>query len=139
LVIDDYAHHPTELSAALRAARSMFGERRLVAAFQPHLYSRTRDFAREFGTALALADVVWLTDVFPARESPIPGITGRTVVEAAEGAGATEVHYVEEVDRLAEEMAGRLRAGDVVLTLGAGSIESLGPRLVAALQEPAHA
>ena len=139
LVIDDYAHHPTELSAALRAARSMYGDRRIVAAFQPHLYSRTRDFFAEFGTALALADVAWICDVFPAREVPIPGITGDTVVEAARRAGVAEVHYVEDVELLAGEMASRLNAGDVVLTLGAGSIEFLGSRLVAALQEPAHA
>ena len=74
VVIDDYAHHPTELAAALRAARNMYEDRRLVAVFQPHLYSRTRDFAREFGEALAVADKVWLTDIFPAREDPIPGV-----------------------------------------------------------------
>ena len=139
LVIDDYAHHPTEVTAALRAARAAFGERRIVAAFQPHLYSRTRDFAAEFGTALALADVAWICDVFPAREAPIPGITGRTVVETARHAGVSEVHYVDDVELLAGRMVGHLSPGDVVLTLGAGSIEFLGPRLINALMEPVHA
>jgi len=138
-VIDDYAHHPTELAAALRAARSMFEGRRIVAVFQPHLFSRTRDFATEFGVALSLADSVWVTDVFPAREAPIPGITGRTIVEAVRTAGAHEVHYVEALADLARAVAAEVAEGDVVLTLGAGSIESVGPELVEALKEPAHA
>jgi UDP-N-acetylmuramate--alanine ligase len=138
-VVDDYAHHPTELAAALRAARAMYGERRLVAVFQPHLFSRTRDFAREFGEALAIADKVWLTDVFPAREAPIPGVTGRTVVDAAVAAGAPSVEYVPELADVAEAVAAASREGDVVLTLGAGSIEVVGPALIGALKEPAHA
>lgn len=139
VVIDDYAHHPTELVSALRAARAMFPDRRLVAAFQPHLFSRTRDFAREFGEALAIADSLWITDVFPARETPIPGVSGRTIVEAAGKAGAAEVTYVRDLQELPAAMAEAVRFGDVVMTLGAGSIEALGPMLVHALREPAHA
>src|SRR5690606_35648565 len=82
-VIDDYAHHPTELTATLSAARALHGHARIVAAFQPHLYSRTRDFALEFGRALAQADVVWVTDVFPAREAPVPGVSGELIADAA--------------------------------------------------------
>jgi len=139
LVIDDYAHHPTELAAALRAARSMYGERRVVAVFQPHLFSRTRDFAREFGEALAIADAVWITDVFPAREAPIPGVTGQTIVDAAVLAGARNVEYVEDLNSVASAVASAVAYGDVVLTLGAGSIEQVGPALVEALEEPVHA
>ena len=138
-VVDDYAHHPTELAAALRAARSMFHDRRIVAVFQPHLFTRTRDFAREFGEALAIADALWVTDVFPAREAPIPGVTGRTIVDAALAAGARDVEYESDVARLPAVLAASVRYGDVVLTLGAGSIESVGPDLVEALQEPIHA
>jgi UDP-N-acetylmuramate--alanine ligase len=138
-VVDDYAHHPTELAAALRAARDMFADRRLVAVFQPHLFSRTRDFAREFGEALAIADAVWITDVFPAREAPIPGITGRTIVDATMAAGARHVEYVPKLGDLAATLASSIRYGDVVLTLGAGSIEVVGPELIDALQEPIHA
>lgn len=138
-VVDDYAHHPTELAAALRAARATFEGRRLVAVFQPHLYSRTRDFAREFGEALAIADRVWVTDVFPAREAPIPGITGRTVVDSAAAAGAQPVTYVPQLDDLARRLGDALEEGDVVLTLGAGSIETVGPALLEILKEPAHA
>jgi UDP-N-acetylmuramate--alanine ligase len=139
LVIDDYAHHPTELAAALRAARSMYAGRRIVAAFQPHLFSRTRDFAREFGEALAIADAVMITDVFPAREAPIPGVTGQTIVDAVNAAGAKDVSYVPELDLMASTLRDSVREGDVVLTLGAGSIERVGPALVEALQEAVHA
>jgi len=139
VVIDDYAHHPTELVSALRAARSMFPDRRLVAVFQPHLFSRTRDFAREFGEALAIADSLWVTDVFPAREAPIPDVSGETIVEAAGRAGATDVSYVRDVRELPAALAAAARFGDVVMTLGAGSIETVAPALVQALEEPAHA
>lgn len=139
VVVDDYGHHPTELAAALRAARSSYEGRRLVAVFQPHLFSRTRDFAREFGEALAMADAVWLTDIFPAREEPIAGVTGQTLVETATAAGAHPVVYVHELDELAGRLAEELEDGDVVLTLGAGSIERVGPALLDALKEPAHA
>jgi len=138
-VIDDYAHHPTEIAAALRAARSMFAGHRLVAVFQPHLFSRTRDFAREFGEALALADVVWVTDVFPAREQPIAGITGETIVDTVKAAGAREVHYVRALDDLAGAVANAALIDDVVLTLGAGSIERVPTEVLDALGEPIHA
>jgi UDP-N-acetylmuramate--alanine ligase len=138
-VVDDYAHHPTEVRATLRAARARFPGRRVVAAFQPHLYSRTRDFAADFGRALALADVVWVTDVFPAREAPIAGITGQVVADAAQRAGATEVRYHAELATLAEALAGSLAPGDVLLTLGAGSIEEVGPAVLHRLREVVHA
>ncbi|MDX1493250.1 MAG: UDP-N-acetylmuramate--L-alanine ligase [Longimicrobiales bacterium] len=139
VVVDDYGHHPTEIAAALRAARSTFQGRRLVAVFQPHLFSRTRDFAREFGEALAMADEVWLTDIFPAREEPIAGVTGQTLVDSATAAGARPVTYVADLDELAPRLADELREGDVVLTMGAGSIERVGPALLDTLKEPAHA
>ena len=139
VVVDDYAHHPTEIAAALHAARAMFDARRLVAVFQPHLFSRTRDFAREFGEALAIADEVWITDVFPAREAPIPGVSGRTIVDSVKAAGVRDVHYVPDVERLPDSLGDAVRHGDVVFTLGAGSIEQVGPALVEALKEPIHA
>ncbi len=138
-ILDDYAHHPTEIAAALRAVRSMFADRRIVAAFQPHLFSRTRDFAREFGEALAIADAVWLTDVFPAREAPIPGITGQTIVDSTRAAGADTVHYVPKVEDLPAALADAVEFGDVVLTLGAGSIDAVGSALLSAMEAPIHA
>ncbi len=138
-VVDDYAHHPTEIRATLAAARASFTGNRLVVVFQPHLYSRTRDFSGEFGKALSSADVVWVTDVFPAREAAIPGVTGEVVAEAARGAGAGEVRYHAELAGLAEAVTASLREGDVLLTLGAGSIEMLGPQVLERLEERIHA
>jgi UDP-N-acetylmuramate--alanine ligase len=138
-VIDDYAHHPTEIRATLDAARAAFVGARLVAVFQPHLYSRTRDFTDAFGAALALADVVWVTDVFPAREAPIPGVTGESVAVAARRAGAQEVHYHASLATLAGPLSDTLGSGDVVITLGAGSIETLGQDVLGRLGVPAHA
>lgn len=138
-IVDDYAHHPTEIEATLATARARYPQARLVTVFQPHLYSRTRDFASEFGTALACADVVWVTDVFPAREAPIAGVSGELVVEAARAAGATDVHYHADVSSVADALADRLRTGDLVVALGAGSIESLAPELLGRLEARVHA
>lgn len=126
VVVDDYAHHPTEIDATLSAARSAYPGRRLVAVFQPHLYTRTRDFADEFGRALAAADVVWVTDVFPAREAPIPGVSGEMVADAVRATGAAEVHYAPELTALPNALAAALRSGDVCLTMGAGNIDETG-------------
>ena len=139
VVMDDYAHHPTEIAAALQAVRAMYPERRLVAVFQPHLFSRTRDFAREFGQSLTVADSLWVTDVFPAREAPIPGVTGELIVAMARAAGATDVRYEASVDELARTVADHVVEGDVVVTLGAGSIEIVGRALLEALGETVHA
>jgi len=121
LFIDDYAHHPTEIQATIQAARAAYRGRRLVAVFQPHLYSRTRDFARDFGRTLAAADLLFVTDVYPAREQPIPGVTGEMIVEPARVAGCA-VRYLESRAGVAAELAGELRPGDLCLTLGAGDL-----------------
>jgi len=121
-VIDDYAHHPTELRAVLAAARQAFPGQRLVAVFQPHLYSRTRDFADDFGRALTGADVAMVLPVYPAREAAIDGVDAGLVVAAAKAAGhpaACEGPAVDDVARRLDEV---LRSGDVVLTLGAGDV-----------------
>lgn len=135
LVVDDYAHHPTEIEATLRAARSAYPNRRLAAVFQPHLFSRTRDFADEFGRALALADPVFVTDVYPAREAPIPGVTGALVAEAVERAGGT-VRYVEERARVVDAVLEALRPGDLCLTLGAGDLDAAARDLLDRLRAP---
>ncbi len=127
-IVDDYAHHPTEVAAALTAARRVAGDGRVVACFQPHLFSRTLTFADAFGTALGLADVVVLTDIYPAREEPIPGVTSRLLEPAAAAAGA-EVHVVPVLGDVAAALATLARPGDLVLTIGAGSITTVGPDL----------
>jgi UDP-N-acetylmuramate--alanine ligase len=131
-VIDDYAHHPTEIRATVDAARAAFPRRRVVAAFQPHLYSRTRDLAVDFGSALATADVVFLTDIYPAREQPIPGVTAGLIADAVARSGRS-VTWQGGRAALAAALADTVRAGDVVLTLGAGDITRTGPELLRAL------
>jgi UDP-N-acetylmuramate--alanine ligase len=135
-VVDDYAHHPTEIRATLAAARTAFPGRRIVAAFQPHLYSRTRDFAREFGEALAAADSVFVADIYPAREQPIPGVTAELIVDSTRQAGGS-VAWQGERGSLSKELARAVRGGDVVLTIGAGDITKTGPELLRALGAPA--
>ncbi|MEL4357309.1 MULTISPECIES: UDP-N-acetylmuramate--L-alanine ligase [unclassified Luteococcus] len=128
-VFDDYAHHPTEIRAALTAARKAVGDGRLVACFQPHLFSRTRDFADEFGQALALADLVVLTDIYAAREDPMAGVDGSLVLNAALAAGADAL-YVPNKAHLPSALAELVRPGDLVMTLGAGDVTLVGPLLV---------
>jgi UDP-N-acetylmuramate--alanine ligase len=132
-VVDDYAHHPTEVAATLAAARQRYPRARLVAVFQPHLYSRTATHGDALGIALALADLVVVTDVYGARERPMPGVTGRVVARAAEQAGAETV-WAPARATLAATVAGLVKAGDVVLTLGAGDITGVGPELLARLR-----
>jgi UDP-N-acetylmuramate--alanine ligase len=131
-VVDDYAHHPTEIKATLAAARTAFPGRRIVAAFQPHLYSRTRDFAREFGEALAAADAVYIADIYPAREQPIPGVTADLIVSSTRQAGGS-VAWQGARTGLSDELAKTVKGGDVVLTIGAGDITKTGPELLRAL------
>lgn len=134
-IYDDYAHHPTEVSATLAAARTAAGKGRVVACFQPHLFTRTRDLSAEFGAALALADRIVVLDIYPAREDPIPGITGRLVADAATAlAGSDQVSYIADKDNGAEALADIVRPGDLVLTIGAGDVHLLGPALARLLQ-----
>ncbi len=129
-LIDDYGHHPVELAAVIAAARCAFAGRRLVLAFQPHRYSRTRDCFAEFVDVLARADVLLLTEVYPAGEAPIAGADGASLAAALDcGEGAIPVHFIARVADLVQAIAGLARAGDVVITLGAGSIGSV-PRQI---------
>jgi UDP-N-acetylmuramate--alanine ligase len=135
-VINDYAHHPTEVAATLAAARERFPSRRLVAVFQPHLYTRTRDLWRSFGLALATADAVWSTEIFPAREQPIEGVTGNLVAEATREAGG-QVVYRPAIAGIADELAEWLEEGDVCVLMGAGDIDAHAHALAARLRERA--
>jgi UDP-N-acetylmuramate--alanine ligase len=126
LVVDDYAHHPTEITATLAAARQVFPDRRLVALFQPHLFSRTRDFASDFGRALAAADATVVMDVYPSREKPLPGVTGELVADAARASGSGFVTYIAEKKAVVDSLERTLCPGDVLLTLGAGDVVRFG-------------
>jgi len=132
-LVDDYAHHPTEIRATLAAARAAFPGRRLVVAFQPHLFSRTRDFAREFGEALAAADELFLCDIYPAREQPMPGVTSQLVADHAAAAGKAPA-WMGARTAAAAALASAVRAGDVVITVGAGDITKTGAELKAILE-----
>lgn len=133
LLVDDYAHHPTEIEATLSAARAAYPERRLVAVFQPHLYSRTRDFAAEFARALAAADVLFVTDVYPAREAPIEGVTGELIATPAGRLGA-DARYLADRQLVGPVLAGELRAGDICITLGAGDLNAAAREILALLE-----
>ncbi|WP_026554206.1 UDP-N-acetylmuramate--L-alanine ligase [Arthrobacter sp. 35W] len=128
-VFDDYAHHPTEVEAALKAARHVAGGHRVHVLFQPHLFSRTREFAIEFARALELADTVAVLDIYPAREDPIPGVTSELITNALTG----DRHYAPDLDAAVAALAGGAVAGDIILTVGAGDVTASGPQLVAAL------
>ena len=131
-VFDSYAHHPTELAADLRAARDIASSSgRIIAIFQPHLYSRTRIFADDFGTALGLADQAIVLDVYAAREDPEPGVTGRLVADAVPGGRAL---FLPDRTEIAPLIARIAEPGDVVLTMGAGDVTALGPHLVEAIR-----
>jgi UDP-N-acetylmuramate--alanine ligase len=133
--VDDYAHHPTELIATLAAARQAFPGRRLVAVFQPHLYSRTAEHGVAMGRALAAADVVIVTEIYGAREQPLPGVSGRVVAdEAARAHTAQVVLFEPDRARVRDRVLELARPGDVVITLGAGDITRVGRELVAWLK-----
>ena len=117
------------VAATLAAARSL-GRSRIVVVFQPHLYSRTRDFASGFGAALAAADLIVVTDVYASREAPIQGVSGNLIAEAARTAGTQDVTYVPDRGAVAGELLGRVRPGDLVIVMGAGDIRSAGEELL---------
>jgi UDP-N-acetylmuramate--alanine ligase len=128
-VIDSYAHHPTEMTADLEAMRAAAGESRILVVFQPHLFSRTRELGKEMGQALALADASVVLDIYPAREDPIPGVTSELIIEAARRAGA-DVQPVHDKADVPAVVAGMAKPGDLVLTMGAGDVTDLGPRIL---------
>ena len=133
-LVDDYAHNPAKVAAALAAVRERYPDARVLVLFQPHLYSRTRHLARELAAALARADAVAVTDVYPAREEPVPGVTGKLVVDAfAELRPGAPLAWTPQVEEGAIFLARRARPGDVVLTVGAGDVDRAIPLLEAEL------
>jgi UDP-N-acetylmuramate--alanine ligase len=133
LIVDDYGHHPTEIAAVLAAARATL-DRRIVAAFQPHRYSRTQQLFDAFGPALREADEIVLTDIYPAGEEPIPGVTAEALAESIRAATGREVRLVAGLDDLVRVLAAIAGPGDVVITLGAGSIATVPRRLAEVLR-----
>ncbi len=122
LLVDDYGHHPTEVAATLEAVRQGWPGRRIVLAFQPHRYTRTRDLLDDFARVLGEVDVLLVTEVYAAGESPIAGADGRAICRAVRGRGRVEPIFVERVEDLADSLRDVLKDGDLVLTMGAGNI-----------------
>ncbi len=137
-LVDDYGHHPAEMAATLAAVRGSFPGRRVVLAFQPHRYTRTRDLFEDFVRVLSTVDELVLAEVYPAGETPIVAADGRSLARAVRVAGKVEPVFVESAAEMAEAVRSRLRDGDVVIAMGAGSIGGLAPELAAAAQ-PARA
>lgn len=131
---DDYAHHPTECKATLSGVKSGW-RRRVVCVFQPHLYSRTRDFYEEFGKSFLLSDILIVTDVYPAREEPIQGISGELIVHAAKQFGHKETHYVQDKKYVPAFLKSIVRKGDLVITMGAGDIWKYGEEFLKLMKE----
>ena len=134
MVVDDYGHHPTEVKATLAAAKQGWRERRLVVLFQPHRYSRTRDCMEDFAHAFDQADEVFMTDIYPAGEQPIPGVSGASLAARIQAAGHPSITFVERKESLPDQVMPHLKPGDLVLTLGAGDIWKAGTGLVARLE-----
>jgi len=131
-VVDDYGHHPTEIAATLAAARTL--GRRVLVLFQPHRYTRTALLHREFGACFGDADKVWVLDIYPAGESPVPGVTALTIVQSAEALGQKQLVHIGDAAAAVEVVAREARPGDLVLTLGAGDVGKLGDQLLARLR-----
>ncbi|MGP3947620.1 UDP-N-acetylmuramate--L-alanine ligase [Streptomyces sp. 7N604] len=134
-VIDSYAHHPTEMTADLEALRgaAAAADSRILVVFQPHLFSRTQELGKEMGEALTLADASVVLDIYPAREDPLPGVTSALIIDAA-AAGGTDVRAEHDMAAVPDVIAGMTKPGDLVLTMGAGDVTDLGPRILARLE-----
>jgi len=133
MVVDDYAHHPTEIEATLETAKTGW-KRRIIAVFQPHLYSRTRDFHEEFGKAFLQSDVLVVTSIFPAREDPISGITGELIAESAKKSGHKNAFYIPPTGEVALFLKEMVKENDMVITLGAGDVHKIGTELLKLLE-----
>jgi len=132
-IVDDYGHHPTEIAATLEAARQAWQDRRIVLVFEPHRYTRTRDLLDDFAQVLSTADALIVAEVYPAGETPIPGADGKALCRAIRSRGAVEPVLLKSLDELPQVLAGIVREGDVVLTMGAGSIGAASHELPATL------
>jgi UDP-N-acetylmuramate--alanine ligase len=133
-VVDDYAHHPTEIRANMEAARQIAGQGRVIVIFQPHRFSRTEAFAKQFSDALSLADDVTVLEVYSAGEDPIPGVTGRLIVDGINASGG-RARFEPSFADAAGNVAARCKPGDLLLTLGAGDITMLAPAILEALKD----
>jgi UDP-N-acetylmuramate--alanine ligase len=133
MVVDDYAHHPTEVKVTLRGIKAGW-RRRVICVFQPHTFTRTRDFYKDFGRAFMNADLLIVTDIYPAREHPIQGITGELIADAARSFGHKNVQYVPDKNLIPELLETIVLPGDIVITMGAGDIYQFGAKYIETLE-----
>jgi UDP-N-acetylmuramate--alanine ligase len=135
VIFDDYAHHPTEIQVTLRALRNAFPKQRLISIFQPHRYTRTKFLANDFGVCFGDCDLLIITEIYPASEPPIPGVSSKLIVEAirAHNSSSPQVLYVEDKNIICDQLLPQLRQGDVVITLGAGNISEIGKEILSRL------
>ena len=137
MIVDDYAHHPTEIAVTIAAARSGW-DRNIIVVFQPHLFSRTRDFYKEFSVALAKADQVIIADIYPAREEPIPNVDSNLIVIEARNRGYHNFHYIARKDEIETYLLHHIKSGDMIITMGAGDIWTVANHLLDTLQRRYH-
>ena len=135
MIIDDYAHHPTEIKACLSGARSGWKDRKITAIFQPHLYSRTRDFYQEFGESFSDADSVIISSIYPAREKPIEGVTGELIAQWAHSHGHKDARYIPEKADIINDAAENAKPSDIIITLGAGDVWDISERIILRLKK----
>ncbi len=136
IVIDDYAHHPTEVQATIHGARKGWADRRIVAVFQPHLFSRTQQMHKEFGLSFFDAEVLIVTDIYPSREQPIEGVSGALIADTAKNYGHKQVYYIQDKTELPERLTKIVKPGDLVITMGAGDIYHYGEKFTELVQKP---
>jgi UDP-N-acetylmuramate--alanine ligase len=134
LVLDDYAHHPTETTVTLAGIRAAW-DRRLIVVFQPHLYSRTKDFYQDFGKSFLNSDVFVCTDIYPAREKPIEGVSGEMISNITKKLGHKNVHYVADKNEIPNKLMQLKKKDDIIITMGAGDIWKYGEKFVELLKE----
>ncbi len=134
MVVSDFGHHPTAISATLAGARAGWSGRRIIAIFQAHLYSRTQWLAQQFGQSLLGADKALVLPIYPAREDPIPGVTGKLIYDAARDFGHKDVEYIENRDEVVDRVCSIVKKGDIVIVIGAGTVGELAPQIYTALQ-----
>jgi len=135
LVVDDYGHHPTEIRATLAAAKLGSGGRRIVVLFQPHRYTRTHDLMQEFARSFNNADVLFITDIYAASEEPIEGVTAEALTNEIKRFGHKDVNYIGELENAAPALRERVQSGDLVLTLGAGTVNRVSDQLLNLLRD----
>ncbi len=135
MVVNDYAHHPTEIEASLEGARQSWQERRIIAIFQPHLFTRTRDFYKEFARAFFHADIIIVTEIYPAREEPIPGVTGKLIADTARELGHKQVYFEPDMNKIPELLKEMVKSGDIVVTFGAGNIWKIDSKIIQLLKK----